>query len=102
MKGTKKTTEKATPEAQAPRDLVTITATGDRLQALIALRDYLAENLQRTASTRDIAAISRRLMQCMEEIENLEKKKHQEENSTLNMLKFQALGKKPSPNRKKA
>lgn len=57
------------------KDLVTATATGDRLESLIALRDLLAARLQTSKSDRDIAAISRRLMQCLAEIEELKNTK---------------------------
>lgn len=55
------------------KDLVTATATGDRLETLIALRDLLAERLQTTQSSRDISSMSRRLMQCVAEIEDLQR-----------------------------
>lgn len=42
---------------------------GDRLRTLIALRDLLAERLQEADSDRDISSMSRRLMQCISEIE---------------------------------
>ena len=60
------------PEAD-PSDLISAAKSGDRLETLIALRDMLAERLQNTTSSRDIAAMSRRLMQCITEIETLEK-----------------------------
>ena len=60
-------------------DLISATKTGDRLTTLIALRDLLAEMLQNTSSSRDVAAISRRLMQAVNEIEILEKEKQARE-----------------------
>lgn len=60
------------------KDLVTAAQDGDRLETLIALRDLLADKLQNTQSTRDIAALSRRLMQAISEIEILEKQKQYE------------------------
>ena len=53
-------------------DLIDAARSGNRLETLIALRDFLAERLQNTDSGRDIASMSRRLMQCMNEIETLE------------------------------
>ena len=61
------------------KDLVTAAATGDRLDTLIALRDLLAERLQKANSDRDIAAMSRRLMQTTEEIDRLKRQRAFEE-----------------------
>ena len=70
------------------KDLVTATATGDRLETLIALRDLLAERLQTTQSSRDISSMSRRLMQCVAEIEDLQRnRKALASGRTLNELR---------------
>lgn len=69
-------------------DLISATKTGDRLETLIALRDLLADRLQNTTSSRDISAISRRLMQCISEIEILTAQKQSKENSTFNLAEF--------------
>lgn len=67
--------------AEASPDLIGAAKSGDRLETLIALRDLLAERLQRTESSRDISSMSRRLMQCVNEIETLEHlKREREEN----------------------
>ena len=55
------------------KDIVRAAKSGDRLETLIALRDLLAERLKTSDSDRDIASMSRRLMQCVEEIEELQK-----------------------------
>lgn len=47
---------------------------GDRREALIALRDSLAEAIDGTESGRDIAALSKRLMEVMGEIAALPEK----------------------------
>ena len=57
------------------KNLVEAAEGGDRLETLIALRDLLADKLQNTTSSRDISSMSRRLMQCISEIEVLEEKK---------------------------
>lgn len=46
-------------------------ATGSRLGALKALRDYLAKALDETLSARDQAALSARYMDCLAQIEEL-------------------------------
>lgn len=46
-------------------------ASGSRLDALRALRDYLAEALDQTMSARDQAALSARYMECLAQIEDL-------------------------------
>lgn len=64
-------------------DLITATKTGDRLKTLLALRDLLAERLQTTNSSRDIASMSRRLMQVIAEIEDITASKEIEEHSVI-------------------
>lgn len=88
------------------KDLIESTASGDRLETLIALRDLLAEKLQHTASSRDISAMSRRLMQCISEIELLEerKKAYEERQFSLSELRkhmfsqIETVQKKYEPN----
>lgn len=57
------------------KNLVKAAEGGDRLETLIALRDLLANRLQNTTSSRDISSMSRRLMQCISEIEVIEKQR---------------------------
>lgn len=45
--------------------------TGDRRTALVALRDAVAETIDAKDSARDIAALSKRLMEVMAEIDAL-------------------------------
>ena len=45
--------------------------TGDRRAALVALRDAVAETIDAKDSARDIAALSKRLMEVMAEIDAL-------------------------------
>ena len=52
-------------------DIITATATGDRLTALLSLRDLLAERLEATKSGRDTASISKRLADVLREIDDL-------------------------------
>ena len=78
-------TKKSTQEGA---DIVAAAKTGDRLQTLVALRDLLAEKLQNTASSRDVAAVSRRLMQAVNEIEILEKERKAQEENTFSLYDF--------------
>ena len=45
--------------------------TGDRRTALVALRDSIAATIDGTDSARDVAALSKRLMEVMREIDAL-------------------------------
>lgn len=85
MSAAKKPTSKAT---EAPQDLITAAKSGDRLETLIALRDLLAERLQNTTSGRDVASMSRRLMQAVAEIETLEKLKTEAEENPFSLRDF--------------
>ena len=66
-------------DTQDQLDIIGAVKSGDRLETLIALRDMLAQRLQETTSARDISSMVRRLMQCVEEIEILEKQKQDKE-----------------------
>ena len=46
-------------------------STSDRRKSLIALRDKIADTIDTTDSGRDIAALSKRLMEVMNEIDSL-------------------------------
>lgn len=46
-------------------------ASGDRLKALVALRDRLAEAIEATESARDVAALSRQLTDVLAQIEEV-------------------------------
>lgn len=56
-------------------NLTEAAASGDRLQTLKELRGLLAERLEQSNSDRDIASMSKRLMDVTETIEALEQKK---------------------------
>lgn len=45
--------------------------TGDRRKALVALRDYIAASLDETESKRDAAALTKRMMEVMAQIDAL-------------------------------
>lgn len=80
-------------EPGTEQDLIEAAKSGDRLRTLIALRDLLAERLQNTQSSRDISSISRRLMQCVSEIEILEREKRAAEEHPVKLSEFrQRLG----------
>lgn len=70
------------------KDLVTATADGDRLESLIALRDLIAERLQKSNSDRDTASMSRRLMQILEEIEALERERAAANSKKIDLEQF--------------
>lgn len=65
------------------KDIVAAARSGDRLETLIALRDLLAERLNTSQSDRDIASMSRRLMQCCTEIEALQKERDAKKNDRV-------------------
>lgn len=46
-------------------------ATGDRRETLIAMRDRIAQTIDSTESGRDVAALTKRLMEVMEEIDSM-------------------------------
>ena len=56
-------------------DLVSAARSGDRRQTLEALRDKIAASIQDCESGRDVAALSKRLMEVMNEIDALPKQK---------------------------
>jgi hypothetical protein len=51
--------------------LVDAAKSGDRRSTLVALRDVLAAQISVTESGRDVAALSKRLMEVMDEIDAL-------------------------------
>ncbi len=51
--------------------LVDAVETGERVKALLALRRHIAERLETGVPARDLAALSLRLMQVMEELDAL-------------------------------
>jgi hypothetical protein len=50
-------------------DIVSAAATGDRRATLIALRDAIARTIQSCESGRDMAALSKRLIEVMDELD---------------------------------
>ena len=57
-------------------DLVSAAKSGDKRDTLEALRDKIAASIQDCESGRDVAALSKRLMEVMNEIEALPKPKN--------------------------
>ncbi len=53
-------------------DITEAAASGNRKATLIALRDVLARTIQNCDSGRDMAALSKRLIEVMNEIEAIE------------------------------
>ena len=54
-----------------PEGLTAAAASGDRVSTLAALRDLLADEIERSESSRDVAALSRQLTMVMGEIAEL-------------------------------
>ena len=52
-------------------NLVSATKSGDRRRTLIALRDRIAATIDSCESGRDMAALSKRLMEVMDEIDSM-------------------------------
>lgn len=53
------------------RKVSTAARTGDRRETLIALRNHIAKRIDECESGRDSAALSKRLMEIMDELETL-------------------------------
>ena len=51
--------------------LTTAAKSGDRRKTLVALRDSIAKTIDNNASGRDVAALSKRLMEVMEELDKM-------------------------------
>lgn len=54
------------------KDLITAAKSGDKRATLVALRDKLAETIQNCDSGRDMASNSKRLMEVIAEIEQID------------------------------
>ena len=52
-------------------DIIEAAASGDRMATLVALRDEIARTIQSCGSGRDMAALSKRLIEVMGEIDAL-------------------------------
>ena len=52
-------------------NLVSATQSGDRRRTLVALRDRIAATIDSCESGRDMAALSKRLMEVMDEIDSM-------------------------------
>jgi hypothetical protein len=60
---------------------------GDRLETLIALRDRLAVDLDACQSARDVAALSQRLMDVLEQVDTLQHGRSKKVETPLDELK---------------
>lgn len=76
MKGYEQMSRERRSREDEETNLIEAAKSGDRLETLIALRDLLAERLQTATSDRDISSMSRRLMQCVNEIDTLQNAKN--------------------------
>ena len=77
--------------------LSAVVAGGRRLVSLRALRDRLAAEIDRTDSARDVAALSQRVMDVLEQIDAIEKAQPAQKGTPLDELKARRAGKAPSP-----
>lgn len=69
-------------------DLVTAAASGDKKETLIALRDILAKTIQNCDSGRDMASNSKRLIEVISELENIEKEEEEQRARLENVRKI--------------
>lgn len=51
-------------------NIIEAAASGDRKETLVALRDAIAQSIEMTESGRDMAALSKRLMEVMDAIDS--------------------------------
>jgi len=59
---------------------------GTRLEALTALRDRLAEQIDETASARDLASLASRLTEVLEQIDTLKKDEEEKPDDLANLV----------------
>lgn len=69
-------------------DLVTAASSGNKKQTLIALRDILAKTIQNCDSGRDMASNSKRLIEVISELENIEKEEEEQRARLENVRKI--------------
>lgn len=67
-------------------ELADVAARGDRLETLRALRDRLAREIDLTASARDVAALSNRLTDVLQQIEDLTHDDEEERDDFADLL----------------
>lgn len=72
--------------------LVDVANTGNRLETLKELRQLLAKRLDESCTDRDMASLSRRLMQCCSEIEKLESESDQNRDNALQRVRDKISG----------
>lgn len=77
--------------------LIEAAKSGDKYATLIALRDKLAETIERCESGRDMAANTKRLMEVMAEIESMPDPQ-QKKISKHDRLKRKNENRQPRPN----
>ncbi len=65
------------------KNLAAAAATGDRRATLEVLRDALADAIDKTESGRDIAALSKRLIEVMDELDGLPDDAEAERNAVM-------------------
>lgn len=76
-------------------NLIDAAKSGNKKDTLIALRDVLATTIQNCESGRDMASNSKRLMEVMAEIENIEKEEEaQQKAKQVKISKHDRLKKK--------
>ena len=67
-------------------DLVSAARSGNRRETLEALRDKIAASIQDCESGRDVAALSKRLMEVMGELDDLPKPSEEDELAELQAI----------------
>ena len=67
-------------------DLVSAAKSGNRRETLEALRDKIAASIQDCESGRDVAALSKRLMEVMGELDDLPKQSEEDELAELQAI----------------
>ena len=80
--------------------LAEVAAKGDRLASLQALRDRLATDLDECESKRDVAALSQRLMDVLEQIADIEKAQPAKEGTALDEFSRRRAAKSQAPRAK--
>lgn len=74
------------------KTLAEIASTGDRLKTLQALRDRLATDLDLTTSARDVASLTSRLVEVLEQIADLTTEEDHDDLGDLLLLPGGATG----------
>ena len=72
--------------------LLNAVQSGDKRQTLVELRDEIAQTIESCESGRDMAALSKRLMEVIEEIESIDARSAEEDNPLKRARSAKAKG----------